>query len=145
MTLGSWRGSLFVMMCVLFTCIDVTGFMHWWGLTIDITSMNIIIISVGLCVDFCAHIVHGLLLLPVVLAILGPVEEENKKDAKRKARLLAANSHVESGRGGDPGGHAGGGDVKYNIENRLNQETEVRESVPEEQLLAGELAETVIA
>jgi len=58
-TLGSWRGSLLVMMCVLFTCIDVTGFMHWWGLTIDITSMNVIIISVGLCVDFCAHIVHG--------------------------------------------------------------------------------------
>jgi len=59
--LGSWRGSIFVMMCVLFTCVNVSGFMHWWGLTIDITSMNIIIISVGLCVDFCAHIVHGFL------------------------------------------------------------------------------------
>jgi len=44
-----------------------------------------------------------------------------------------------------PGVHAGGSDVKYNIENRLNQETEVRESVPEEQLLARELTETVIA
>jgi len=61
MTLGSWRGSVFVMMCVLFTCIDVAGFMHWWNLTIDITSMNVLIISVGLCVDFCAHIVHGFL------------------------------------------------------------------------------------
>merc|ERR1719195_1233282 len=60
-TLGSWRGSLLVMMCVLFTCIDVAGFMHWWDLTIDITSMNVLIISVGLCVDFCAHIVHGFL------------------------------------------------------------------------------------
>ena len=39
----------------------LSGFMHWWGLTIDITSMNILIISVGLCVDFCAHIVHGFL------------------------------------------------------------------------------------
>ena len=61
LTLGSWRGSIFVMMCVLLTCIDVAGFMHWWGLTIDITSMNVLIISVGLCVDFCAHIVHGFL------------------------------------------------------------------------------------
>ena len=43
-TLGSWRGSLLVMMCVLLTTLDVAGFMHWWGLTIDITSMNIIII-----------------------------------------------------------------------------------------------------
>ena len=41
---GSWRGSLFVMMCVLCTCVDVAGFMHWWGITIEITSMNIVII-----------------------------------------------------------------------------------------------------
>ena len=60
-TLGSWRGSLLVMMCVLLTCTDVAGFMHWWGLTIDMSSMNVLIISVGLCVDFCAHIVHGFL------------------------------------------------------------------------------------
>ena len=49
------------MMCVLLTCTDVAGFMHWWGLTIDMSSMNVLIISVGLCVDFCAHIVHGFL------------------------------------------------------------------------------------
>ena len=30
--------------CVLFSCLNVCGFMHWWGLTIDITSMNVIII-----------------------------------------------------------------------------------------------------
>ena len=24
-TLGSWRGSMFVMMCVLLTCVDVAG------------------------------------------------------------------------------------------------------------------------
>ena len=41
---GSWRGSLFVMLCVLLTCVDVAGFMHWWGITIEITSMNIVII-----------------------------------------------------------------------------------------------------
>jgi len=63
-TLGSWRGSLFVMLCVLLTCVDVSGFMHWWGITIEITSMNIVIISVGLCVDFCAHIMHGFLTTP---------------------------------------------------------------------------------
>ena len=61
---GSWRGSLFVMLCVLLTCVDVAGFMHWWGITIEITSMNIVIISVGLCVDFCAHIMHGFLTTP---------------------------------------------------------------------------------
>ena len=52
------------MLCVLLTCVDVSGFMHWWGITIEITSMNIVIISVGLCVDFCAHIMHGFLTTP---------------------------------------------------------------------------------
>lgn len=152
-TLGSWRGSIFVMMCVLFTCIDVSGFMHWWGLTIDITSMNIIIISVGLCVDFCAHIVHGfltgrgkkeervifimtniapavmnggfssllalsllvtskshifvsffkiffmicvfglfhgLILLPVVLCLIGPVDEKDSKEASTERKVSVA-------------------------------------------------------
>ena len=51
-TLGSWRGSLFVMMCVLLTCVDIAGFMHWWGITIEITSMNIVIIrSVSLIIN----------------------------------------------------------------------------------------------
>jgi len=151
-TLGSWRGSMFVMMCVLFSCLNVCGFMHWWGLTIDITSMNVIIISVGICVDFCAHIVHGfltehgsrekrvlhimehvapavmnggfstmlalsllvtsqshifisffkiffmicifglfhgLILLPVVLCLLGPIENEDEKEARKNAVALA--------------------------------------------------------
>jgi len=203
MTLGSWRGSIFVMMCVLFTCVNVCGYMHWWGLTIDITSMNIIIISVGLCVDFCAHIVHGfltgkgskdervlyimeniapavlnggfssmlalsllvtskshifvsffkiffmicvfglfhgLILLPVVLCIVGPVDETNTKVSKRQQKLLAANGQMANGHL-LPNGHSATSDIKYNIENRLNQETEVRESVPEERLLASELAE----
>merc|ERR1719187_1054227 len=52
------------MLCVLLTCVDVAGFMHCWGITIEITSMNILIISVGLCVDFCAHIMHGFLITP---------------------------------------------------------------------------------
>merc|ERR1711874_98442 len=126
--------------------------MHWWGLTIDITSMNVIIISVGICVDFCAHIVHGfltergsrekrvlhvmehvapavmnggfstmlalsllvtsqshifisffkiffmicifglfhgLILLPVVLCLLGPIENKDEKEARKTAVALA--------------------------------------------------------
>ena len=30
-TLGSWRGSMFVMMCVLLTCVDVAGTNHIQG------------------------------------------------------------------------------------------------------------------
>jgi predicted RND superfamily exporter protein len=39
--------------------IDVGGFMYFWGLTIDIVAATNIIISVGLCVDFAAHLTHA--------------------------------------------------------------------------------------
>merc|ERR1711920_656640 len=49
------------MVCVFMTLIDVMGFMHFWGLTIDVVSSVIVIISVGLCVDYSAHIAHAFL------------------------------------------------------------------------------------
>ena len=54
-------GSIIVMVCVLMTLVDVMGFMHFWGLTIDVVSSVILIISVGLCVDYSAHIAHAFL------------------------------------------------------------------------------------
>ena len=41
--------------------IQVAGFMHFWDLTIDVISCNTLVISIGLCVDFSAHIAHGFL------------------------------------------------------------------------------------
>jgi len=35
--------------------------MFFWGLTIDIVAATNIIISVGLCVDFAAHLTHTFL------------------------------------------------------------------------------------
>merc|ERR1712008_215970 len=84
--------------------------------------------------------VFGLFHLPVVLCIVGPVDETNTKVSKRQQKLLAANGQMANGHL-LPNGHSATSDIKYNIENRLNQETEVRESVPEERLLASELAE----
>ena len=54
-------GSILVMICVLMTLIDVMGYMHFWGLTIDVVSSIIVIISIGLCVDYSAHIAHAFL------------------------------------------------------------------------------------
>ena len=44
------------MVCVIMTVVNVLGFMHFWGLTIDVVSSIVVIISVGLCVDYSAHI-----------------------------------------------------------------------------------------
>ena len=54
-------GSILVMVCVFMTLIDVMGYMHFWGLTIDVVSSIIVIISIGLCVDYSAHIAHAFL------------------------------------------------------------------------------------
>ena len=32
--------------------------MHFWGLTIDVVSCVNLVIAVGLCVDYSAHIAH---------------------------------------------------------------------------------------
>ena len=51
--------SLQVLACVVLTLVNVGGFIHFWGLTIDTVSCTNIIISIGLCVDYSAHIAHA--------------------------------------------------------------------------------------
>merc|ERR1712013_367033 len=38
--------------------LQVAGFMHFWGLTVDVITCNTLVISIGLCVDFSAHVAH---------------------------------------------------------------------------------------
>ena len=50
--------SLLVIFCVMLSLIDVAGFMYFWGVTIDTVSCVNLIIAIGLCVDYSAHIAH---------------------------------------------------------------------------------------
>ena len=56
--LASLRGALLVLVCVVSTITEVAGFMHLWGLTMNVLTCMTLVISVGLSVDFSAHIVH---------------------------------------------------------------------------------------
>merc|ERR1711892_1406909 len=49
---------ILVLGCVLLTLVNVGGFIHFWGLTIDVISCVNLVIAVGLCVDYSAHIAH---------------------------------------------------------------------------------------
>ena len=62
--LGSLRCSLMVILCVGITIVEVAGFLHFWGLTLDVISCNTLVIAVGLCVDFSVHIAHRFLSIP---------------------------------------------------------------------------------
>ncbi|XP_053626283.1 patched domain-containing protein 3-like isoform X3 [Cherax quadricarinatus] len=50
--------SVMVLLCVIMTLVDVGALMHWWGLTIDTVSCIDIVLAIGLCVDYAAHIGH---------------------------------------------------------------------------------------
>lgn len=45
-------------MTVFLNQVDVAGSMHFWGLTIDTVTCIILIVAIGLAVDYSAHIGH---------------------------------------------------------------------------------------
>ncbi|BFY99481.1 hypothetical protein BsWGS_02520 [Bradybaena similaris] len=50
--------SLLVFICVVFTIAEVGGVLEMWGITIDTASSILLTLSVGLAVDYSAHIGH---------------------------------------------------------------------------------------
>lgn len=47
---------LMTLSCVVFTVVNVEGYSHFMGLYIEDVTSIIIILSVGLAVDYCAHV-----------------------------------------------------------------------------------------
>merc|ERR1711907_440721 len=43
---------------IVYSVISLVGFMHWWDITVSGVSTIYILISVGLTVDYSAHIAH---------------------------------------------------------------------------------------
>ena len=59
--LSSVQLVVFVLACVVLTLVDVVGFIYFWGLTIDAIVCVSVVLVVGLCVDYSAHIAHAFL------------------------------------------------------------------------------------
>jgi len=53
-----------VFICVVMTIVDVLGCMNMWGLAIDSVSVIQLVVSVGLCVDYAAHVGHSFMKMP---------------------------------------------------------------------------------
>ena len=51
-------GCVEVLLSVVLTMLNVSGMMHFWGLTIETVSCTNLIICIGLCVDSAAHVTH---------------------------------------------------------------------------------------
>ncbi|XP_060594980.1 NPC intracellular cholesterol transporter 1-like isoform X2 [Ruditapes philippinarum] len=48
--------SFFVLVCVCLTTIDIMGCLHFWDFYLDVNLVVLLIISIGLAVDFSAHV-----------------------------------------------------------------------------------------
>merc|ERR1712055_928183 len=59
--LANLRICIMVILLVVFTLTDIVGFLHFWGITIDIISCVNIVLAIGLCVDYSVHIGHAFL------------------------------------------------------------------------------------
>merc|ERR1712228_569908 len=51
-----------VCLVVVMTVVDVLGCMNMWGLAIDNVSVVQLVISVGLCIDYAAHVGHNFMM-----------------------------------------------------------------------------------
>jgi len=52
------RVSIFVIIAIVMSIVDILGFLFFWGVTISGVSTIFILVSVGLAVDYSAHIAH---------------------------------------------------------------------------------------
>ena len=57
--LANIKAGFLVLLVILMIDIELLGLIYWWGLTINVVTISIIVISVGLAVDYNAHIVHS--------------------------------------------------------------------------------------
>ena len=53
------QATLLIVVCIGCTLTDIVGFLHHWGITIDPQVSTAVTISIGFCVDYSIHIMHG--------------------------------------------------------------------------------------
>ena len=77
--------SIIVLVTVTLTVVNVAGYANFWGLSIDTLFAIFMTISIGLCVDYSAHIAHGFMV------------EEGTRDERMKKTLVKIGPAVLNG------------------------------------------------
>ena len=87
--------SLLVLLTVGLTIVDTAGFLQFWGLFLDQDFAIFLTISIGLCVDYSAHVAHCFMVTQVRLWI-----DESKEDnamvmqGSRDERMVKTLTHI---------------------------------------------------
>lgn len=63
--LGSWRTGFVITISVALTVLNVMGVMAAWGISLNAISLVNLVISLGIAVEFCAHLARAFMSAPV--------------------------------------------------------------------------------
>ncbi|KAI5756160.1 hypothetical protein M8J77_022626 [Diaphorina citri] len=48
-----------IVLTISMTIINITGFMYWWGISLNALSTVNLVMAIGISVEFCSHFVHS--------------------------------------------------------------------------------------
>ncbi|KAH9048952.1 multidrug efflux transporter AcrB transmembrane domain-containing protein [Lactarius hengduanensis] len=93
--LGSWRTGTIVTAVVALTVVNVMGVMGLWGVSLNAISLVNLVISLGIAVEFCAHVARAFMNSGPGVALDNPIGQE--RDERMSAALVDVGPSVLSG------------------------------------------------
>lgn len=97
--LGSWRTGSIVSGVVALTVISVMGVMGLWGISLNAISLVNLVISLGIAVEFCAHIARAFMGAGTGIPI-DQYSGQKERDERVWTALADVGPSVRSSRGG---------------------------------------------
>ncbi|RDB23148.1 Niemann-Pick type C-related protein 1 [Hypsizygus marmoreus] len=94
--LGSWRTSIIVTGVVGLTVITVMGVMPLWGISLNAISLVNLVISLGIAVEFCAHVARAFMSAGTGLPVEHPAGQK-ERDERMWTALVDVGPSVLSG------------------------------------------------
>jgi len=94
--LGSWRTGLIVTGVVGLTIVSVMGVMGVWGINLNAVSLVNLVISLGIAVEFCAHVARAFMNVGSGLPVDHP-SGQKERDERMGIALVDVGPSVLSG------------------------------------------------
>ncbi|KAI0265104.1 patched family-domain-containing protein [Gloeopeniophorella convolvens] len=94
--LGSWRTGTIVTAVVALTVVNVMGVMGIWGISLNAISLVNLVISLGIAVEFCAHVARAFMNSGTGLPVDHPAGQK-ERDERMWTALVDVGPSVLSG------------------------------------------------
>src|SRR5260221_10599023 len=95
--LGSWRSGIIVTGVVALTVVNVMGVMGLWGVSLNAISLVNLVISLGIAVEFCAHIARAFMSAGTGLPVDHP-SGQKERDERMWTALVDVGPSVSADR-----------------------------------------------